>query len=43
MALNELGIEPIPMKKSSGKVGKIPLQKFDRLAFVAFLNALGQS
>jgi len=42
-ALESLGIEPVPMKKTSGKVGKIPLQSFDRATFVAFLQAMGQA
>jgi hypothetical protein len=41
-ALEILNIEPIPMKKPTGKVGKIPLQSFDPPAFLKFLEALGQ-
>ncbi len=42
-ALEILGVEPIPMKKPTGKVGKIPLQSFDPLTFMNFLEALGQA
>ncbi len=42
-ALKALGTEPIPINKSLGKIGKIPLQSFDRLAFVTFLQTLGQA
>lgn len=42
-ALEFLCIEPIPMAKASGKVGKIPLQSFDPMTFIKFLDALGQA
>ena len=41
--LEVLGIEPVSMKKASGKVGKIPLQSFDRATFEAFLQVTGQA
>jgi hypothetical protein len=42
-ALKALGVEPKPIKKSSGKIGKIPLQSFNKTSFLTFLEALGQA
>lgn len=42
-ALELLGVEPNPVKKATGKIGKIPLQSFDCLTFIEFLEALGQA
>ncbi len=42
-ALEVLCIESKPLEKATGKIGKIPFQTFDRLAFETFLRALGQA
>lgn len=42
-ALVKIGIEPKPMKLATGKVGKIPLETFNRETFVRFLQELGKA
>lgn len=42
-ALITLRVETKPITKSSGKIGKIPLQGFTKEGFISFLRALGNA